>query len=485
MNYLGINAINHDASVCLSTDSQVLFASHSERYSRIKNDKDLNMAMLEDMSAYGKPDRVIWPEKPWLKALRKVYSGERPIYNNIESYLQQYGLDDIPRETASHHGAHAALGYYTSGYGNAAILVIDAIGEWDTTSIWYGNGTEFFCKWNATYPHSIGLFYSAMTQAIGLKPNEEEYITMGMAAYGEPVHKSEFINMFFSEWDPPHCNVRYNMHRGIKHLIGHRGYRAEDVAATAQAIYEDYIAGLVKYAKKLLKTDNLIITGGCALNCVSNAKVIASNQFKRVYVPANPGDAGLSLGAVLYKTRKQIRLDHAYLGHDIQHKVDITAVIDALQAGEVIGIANGRAEFGPRALGNRSILADPRGPDVKARVNSIKQRQEFRPFAPVVLAEHARFHFHITDDNHDFMQYAVRCQDPELYPAICHIDGTSRVQTVHHNNPSIIRAILEAWQARTGCAMLLNTSLNIRGEPLVNNLADAQRFSHLNSIKVF
>jgi carbamoyltransferase len=485
MKYLGINAINHDASVCLATSTDVLFASHSERYSRRKNDSDLNADMLSDMVSYGQPDRIIWPEIPWLKALRKIYSGERPVYTDIGKYLAQYDLADVPTETVGHHASHAALGYYTSGYNNAAILVIDAIGEWDTTSIWYGQGSELYCKWNKSYPHSMGLFYSAMTQAIGLKPNEEEYITMGMAAFGEPVHKSEFLSMFFSEWDPPHCNVRYNMHRGIKRLIEHRGYRAEDVAATAQSIYEDYIAGLVKYAKKLLKTDNLIISGGCALNCVANAKVIAHQQFQRVYVPANPGDAGLSMGAVLYKTRQQQKLEHAYLGHDIKRDVHIPAVIDALEAGEVIGLANGRAEFGHRALGNRSILADPRGQRVKDRVNVIKQRQKFRPFAPVVLAEHARWHFDISDNRHDFMQYAVRCLEPDQYPAICHVDGTSRVQTVHHNNPGVIRAILEAWQARTGCAMLLNTSLNIRGEPLVNDINDAQRFSELHHIKVF
>ena len=485
MKYLGINALNHDASVCLATSTDVLFASHSERYSRYKNDRHLSRTMLSDMSSYGTPDKIIWPEKLWLKSLRKMYSGERPVFCNIGRYLKAYDLEHIPRETVSHHGSHAALGYYTSGYKTATILVIDAIGEWDTTSIWYGNGKEFFCKWNQTYPNSMGLFYSAMTQAIGLKPNEEEYITMGMAAFGEPVHKSEFISMLFSEWNPPHCTVRYNMHRGIKNLIDHRGYRAEDVAATAQAIYEDYITGLITYAKKLLKTDNLVIVGGCALNCVANAKIIASNVYKRVYVPANPGDAGLSLGAVLYKTRSHINLEHVYLGHDIKNHIDISAVIDCLTAGEVVGIANGRAEFGPRALGNRSILADPRGPDVKDRVNQIKQRQKFRPFAPVVLAEHARWHFDVSDDNYDFMQYAVQCLEPDVYPAICHVDGTSRVQTVNHNNPGIIRAILEAWRDRTGCAMLLNTSLNIRGEPLVNDVKDAQKFSELHNIRVF
>jgi carbamoyltransferase len=485
MKYLGINALNHDASVCLATEQEVLFAAHSERYSRKKSDNLLNEHMLADMARYGKPDKILWFENPWTKALRRLYSGERPVFQDPVAHLRQFGLDDLKFETVPHHGAHAALGYYTSGYTNAAIIVVDAIGEWKTTSIWYGCGAELYCKWHQSYPDSMGLFYTAITQAIGLKPNEEEYITMGMAAYGEPVHAVELKQMLFSDWTPPRCPMRYNIHRGIKSLLEHRGWRAEDIAASAQQIFQEYMQGLVSYARKLLPSDNLIISGGCALNCVANSEILKSGVYKRMYVPANPGDAGLSMGAVLYKTRRQQRLDHVYLGHDICGNVDITTVVDALESGQVIGIANGRAEFGPRALGNRSILADPRGPDVKDRVNTIKQRQKFRPFAPVVLAEHARFHFDVTDDRYDFMQYTVKCLEPDTYPAICHVDGTSRVQTVHHNNPGIIRAILEAWQARTGCAMLLNTSLNIRGEPLVNDMSDARRFSELHDIRVF
>jgi carbamoyltransferase len=483
MKYLGINANNHDASICLADSQQVYFASHSERYSRKKNDTDLCAGLLADMQNYGQPDRLIWSERPLLKALRRLYSGERPVYTSTKGYLAQHGITGIPVSTVSHHGSHAALGFYTSGYARATIVVIDAIGEWDTTSIWSGDGSELFCKWNSSYPHSMGLFYSAITHAIGLKPNEEEYITMGMAAFGEPVHVSELKSMLFSEWDPPHNRVRYNMHRGIKSMIEWRGWRSEDVAASAQSIYEEYLQALVQYALKLLPNDNLVLSGGCALNCVANTNI--KSMAKKMYVPANPGDAGLSLGAVLYKTRQPIRLEHAFLGHDIQRDVNIDTMVDRLQAGEVIGLAHGRAEYGPRALGNRSLLADPRGPGVKDRVNQIKRRQQFRPFAPVVLAEHARLYFDTDDNRYDFMQYAVRCLQPDAYPAICHVDGTSRVQTVHHNNPGIIRPLLERWQERTGCAMLLNTSLNIRGEPLVNDIADANRFTETTGVTVF
>ena len=485
MLYLGVNALNHDASVCLSDSDNILFAAHAERYSRKKNDSDLNIALLEDVYARGKPDTIIWPEIAWSKALRRLRSGERPLFNSPKKYLAKHGITDVKIETVPHHGAHAALGYYTSGYNNAMIVVVDAIGELATTSVWEGSGNKLTCRWQSTYPDSMGLFYTAITHAIGLKPNEEEYITMGMAAFGEPKHVEELKIMLFNHWHPPTIDVRYNMHKGIKSLIDWRDWRPENVAASAQAMYEEYLNETVKWFRKYTNSTNLVLSGGCALNCVANNKIIEQGLFRRVYVPPNPGDAGLSMGAVLYKMQKHVKLPHAYLGHNINRPVDVSAVIDRLEAGEVIGIANGAAEYGPRALGNRSILADPRGPDVKARVNRIKRRQPFRPFAPVVLNEHACYYFDISDNRHDFMQYALPCLDPGKYPAICHVDNTSRVQTVHHDNPSIIRTILEAWQQRTGCAVLLNTSMNIRGEPLVNDWSDAVRFARLNDVKVF
>jgi carbamoyltransferase len=485
MLYLGVNALNHDASVCLMNNQHILFAGHAERYSRTKNDPDLNIALLEDVFARGMPGTIVWPEIVWWKVLRKLYSGERPVYQDIRKYLREHRLGHGKITTVPHHGAHAALGYYTSGYDNAMVLVIDAIGEMATTSVWQGVGEKLTCKWQSSYPDSMGLFYTAITHAIGLKPNEEEYITMGMAALGEPVHVDEFRIMLFEEWDPPSIRVRYNMHQGIRNLIQNKGYRDVDVAASAQFLYEEYLSRTVHVFRKYTGSANLVISGGCALNCVANNRIVRQGTFANVYVPLNPGDAGLSMGAVLYKLKKHIRLPHAYLGHDIRRKVDVQAVVDRLQSGEVIGIANGPAEYGPRALGNRSLLADPRGVDVKDRVNRIKHREPFRPFAPVVLKEHVHFYFDCSDDNMDFMQHAVPCLQPDKYPAICHVDNTSRVQTVHHNNPSIIRQILEAWQRRTGCAMLLNTSLNIRGEPLVNDWSDAARFARINDVAVF
>jgi carbamoyltransferase len=195
----------------------------------------------------------------------------------------------------------------------------------------------------------------------------------------------------------------------------------------------------------------------------------------------NPGDAGSAIGAVLAHRKTHIEMPHAFLGYNIEGDYPIEKILSELKQSGIVGVANGRAEFGPRAFGNRSLLADPRGSDIKSRVNDIKQRQQFRPFAPVVLAEHydANFEGHANS----YMQFTSRCKHPDLYPAITHVDGTSRVQVVHKDG-SGIRRLLERWFETTGCPMLLNTSLNIKGKPMINNLTDAQEFAIMYNIKV-
>jgi len=485
---LGINANNHDASIALVDGSNILFAGHSERYSRVKNDPHLNEALIDDALQYGIPDRIVWYEQPWKRTVRNLISGQRPLHYNLNSYLKKYGLGKIPVITAPHHGAHAAMGYYTSEFVDAAVVVIDAIGELECTSIWRGRGHKLDKVWSNVYPQSIGLFYSAITDYLGFKPNEEEYIVMGMAAYGEPKYLKEMFNEFFGAWSPPNIEFKHNLHRGMRwwKTPDENGWKPEDIAATAQAIYEQYLMAICRYAREIVRSDNLVLSGGCALNCVANTRLKRFTGFYNIWVPPNTGDAGLSLGAVAYHTKKHVHLDHAFLGHDIRRSVNVRDVVDALEAGQVVGIANGRAEFGPRALGNRSLLADPRGNDVKDKVNAIKKREPFRPFAPVIMRSFFSDYFYSNKIvNHDYMQWADSCVDPQSFPAICHVDGTSRVQTINHPTPSIIYKILEAWYARTSCPMLLNTSLNIKGEPLVNTWEDAQKFSNLHNIPVF
>jgi carbamoyltransferase len=326
--------------------------------------------------------------------------------------------------------------------------------------------------WGQRYPHSIGLFYSAITQRIGLHPLDEEYITMGMSAYGRPRYVDECRAL-----------LQDNLHIGIDpNWLS--AATVEDIAASAQVLTEELIYSVMRRARELDWSSNLVYQGGVALNCLANRKL--GEYFENIWIMPCPGDAGSSLGAAALAYRKRINWNNAYLGHEIPGEYPVGALVDHLLRDRIVGVASGRAEFGPRALGNRSLLADPRGLDIKDRVNEIKRRQQFRPFAPVILAEHVDEFFHMPRGWSDasYMQIVAGCRRPDLFPAVCHVDDTSRVQTVS-NNGSGIRRLLEAWYKETGCPMLLNTSLNIRGEPMVNDRADADRFEKLYNVKVF
>lgn len=240
----------------------------------------------------------------------------------------------------------------------------------------------------------------------------------------------------------------------------------------------------MRRAKDFGWSTNLVYMGGVALNCLANRNL--GDYFEKVWIMPNPGDAGSSLGAAALVHGRRIHFDHAFLGHSIPGPYPVNTALDGLLRDKIVGVASGRAEFGPRALGNRSLLADPRGPDIKDRVNQIKRRQEFRPFAPVILEEYVNDYFDMPSGFVDssYMQVVGRCRHPDLFPAIVHHDGTSRIQTVPANN-SGIRELLEKWYVVTGCPMLLNTSLNIKGEPMVNDRTDADRFEKLYNIKVY
>jgi carbamoyltransferase len=236
-------------------------------------------------------------------------------------------------------------------------------------------------------------------------------------------------------------------------------------------------------AQSLDHTGNLVYMGGVALNCKANA--LLGTYFSNIWIMPNPGDCGSSLGAAALTYGGKLNWHNAYLGTDIPGEYPVKELLSELVTNKIVGVASGRAEFGPRALGNRSLLADPRGSDIKERVNAIKRRQEFRPFAPVILEELAHEYFDMSPGWHSspYMQSIAYCRNPNLFPAIIHADGTSRVQTVAKDG-SGIRQLLEAWYEWTGCPMLLNTSLNIRGEPMVNDRGDADRFETLYGVRV-
>jgi len=490
MNYIGISSGFHDAAVSVIDDTgNILFAGHSERYSKNKHDKDICEGLLTDAFQYTDSTNLQYHyyERPWVKSLRQLRSGEGFVWPTWEKLLgstyNQMGKPKI--HTHSHHLSHAAAGFQTSPYDDATVVVIDAIGEFDTISIWNAwydkNGVAKYKKlWGQRYPDSIGLFYSAMTQRVGLKPLDEEYILMGMAAYGsaKPVDKmsTELIESYKD------ITFRDNLHTGVSDTFL-EGIDNMDIACGTQMIAEQLIMNVISKAKMLGGSKNLVYGGGVALNCLANS--LLGNFYDNIWIMPNPGDAGSSLGAACLGYGKRVNWTNAFLGYDISGPYPANRIIDCLVTDKIVGVASGRAEFGPRALGHRSLLADPRGQEIKDKVNEIKRRQKFRPFAPIILEEYADTYFDMprSFSTSRYMQTIARCRVPDLFPAIIHHDRTSRVQTVSKDG-SGVRELLEKWYVLTGCPMLLNTSLNIRGEPMVNDRADADRFEKLYNVKV-
>ena len=452
MRIVGISEGYHDAGITILDDRRIVYASHSERYSKTKGDKYLHHKQWNQVY---KEDTVAYYEKPFLKNLRRIYAGQ--------TWQKPRSRYDV---SFGHHKSHAAAGYYTAPFNDCNILVIDAIGEWDTISIWDGSCENLYLgqkihrlkkikSWK--YPYSLGLLYSAITHRIGLKPNEEEYITMGMAAFGDPIYDLSSL-------------LDKNNHKGVGDIFPKA--RSEDLAASIQDLYEREFLKLVDMCPK----KNLIIMGGCALNCVANSKI----QGKNIWIMPSPGDAGSSLGAAALVQKKKLKWVDPYLGHDIQVSVNPNKVVDELLERKICGVAHGKAEFGPRALGNRSLLGDPRY-DIKDTVNKIKRRQKFRPFAPAILEEYKDEYFE--GPMNEYMQFVAKAKHD--YSSVTHVDGTARVQVVKKDCKSIIRPILEEWYDRTDCPMLLNTSLNIKGKPIVNDWNDACEFERLYHVAVF
>lgn len=492
MNILGISAGFHDAAISVVDDQgNIKFASHSERYSRSKNDLNLCRELLCEVD-FSQIDTIAYYENPLKKQFRQWYAGQGFEKNKmfVRQILKKQG---VPFEhntrilSYDHHLSHAAAGFQTSPYNNATVVVIDAIGEFTTASIWRATydktgQAHYECLWKQGYPHSLGLFYSAFTKHVGLKPLDEEYILMGMAAWGENKHFDKIYNDHVENISE--FRFKKNLHAGID-----EDYLIEaldvDIAASVQAITEHMVHRLVNKARHMNWSPNLVLMGGVALNCVANSKL--NSDYQNIWIMPNPGDAGSSLGAAALAYGKKLNWQGPMLGYNISGAYPVNRIIEALLEKQIVGVASGPAEFGPRALGHRSLLADPRGPDIKDRVNEIKRRQKFRPFAPMILAEQASLYFDMPKSWREspYMQSVGVCRHPDQFPAICHVDNTSRVQTVG-TEPQFagVRELLEKWFVLTGCPMLLNTSLNIRGEPMVNTRNDADRFEDQYGIEV-
>jgi carbamoyltransferase len=474
---LGINETSHDASVSLIKDGEILFAGHAERYSKQKNDWYVNDSLLKDALNYGFPDQVAYYEKPLLKASRLFLKGGSSDWNPKYIVDNMFGKK-VPTKYFKHHHSHAAAGYYTSKFNDATVVVLDAVGEFNTATIWTGEGNTLKQVYKKNYPFSFGLFYSAFTHLVGMKPNEEEYIFMGMAAYGDWTRYYLKVKEYF----PDINKQKYNFHQGINDWNEHIGYREQfDIAAAVQRVYEERLVNFMAMAQKLTGKRNLVFMGGCALNCAANTMLW--RMFDNVWIMPNPGDAGSSLGAAAAAYGGHINWQHPYLGHDLGGEYPVGPIVTELIRNKIAAVATGRAEYGPRALGNRSILADPRDPNIKDKVNLIKKREMFRPFAPVVMEEHASKWFDMKFTS-PYMQYAVKCLQPEKIPSVVHKDGTSRVQTVNKNQHPGLYEVLSNWYAITGVPVLLNTSLNIKGQPLINDQKDIEKWEKAYGHKI-
>lgn len=468
MHIIGINQFSHDAAISVLKNGQVVFAAHEERYSKIKNDWYLGSEIVQEALSFGEPDIIAYYEKPILKKIRcKLFGGHYSSYQKLELGART--------KTVKHHKSHAAAGYYTSKFDRALIIVVDSIGEFETATAWIGDKDELKQVYSVKYPFSFGLFYSAFTEAIGFKPNEEEYIMMGLSAYGEKERYVKEIEPLFPRWNVQ----KYNFHYGVDlREIGIIEPVDSDIAATVQFIFEKRLFEFIHAMQVATNIfDNLVLSGGCALNATANGKI--RKMCKKLWINPNPGDSGSSLGAALAVFKRHIHVDNMFLGTDINRQFKVDKIIKSLKEKGLAAVASGRAEFGPRALGNRSIFGDASLPDIQDIVNKYKGREAFRPFGCVVL-EHLAHEWFDIDYPSPYMKETFRCLRRDEIPGVVHEDGSTRVQTVNEKQHKDLFELLSKWNNQTGVPLLLNTSLNIKGQPIINDEKDVAAWNKKN-----
>jgi carbamoyltransferase len=533
MNVLGLSAFYHDSAACLLTDGVLVAAAQQERFSRIKHDRRFpSHAVASCLSAerltIADVDCVAWYENPEQRLLRQRWLRERaPTGADAHAALDASKPERAIREVlgfegpityVAHHAAHAASSFYFSGFDQAGVMTVDAVGEWASTTYGRGAGTELEVFEEVRLPHSLGLFYSAITAYLGFRVNDGEYKVMGLAPYGSPRFVDALRRVLASDagggfrLDTEYVDLasRRAFSDRLAELLG-RPPRAreepiasfhQDVARSSQALLEDTLLEKVRWLHGRVGSPNLCLAGGVALNAVANGRILREGPFERLFVPPAPGDAGGALGAAALahvertgRRPEQGRLLHAQYGprfadriarqlaalgiQGIDHRgreaLLLEHTVDRLITGRVVGWFHGRMEFGPRALGGRSILADPRDPAMRDRINAlVKKREAFRPFAPSVLLSEARRHFEL-DHPAPFMLETCAVRSPLELPAITHVDGSARPQTVDPADQPRFAALIARFFQRTGCPMLLNTSMNVMDEPIASTPVDALR----------
>jgi carbamoyltransferase len=549
LNILGLSCFYHDAGACLLQDGALVAAAEEERFSRIKHDARLPVRAADYcLDAAGlEPDDldyVIFYEKPLLK-FERIVSGYAATYprsrsafvNAIQTWLgQKLWVRGQIRQAlgfsgellfGEHHVSHAASAFFPSPFEEAAVLTADGVGEWATTTIGRGQDIDLEVTHEIRYPHSLGLLYSAFTAYLGFEVNEGEYKVMGMAAYGRPTCVDKVRRLIALADDGSfRLDMRYfGYHHGLRSidrafvdLFGpprqsgaELEQRYADIAASIQVVTEEAMLGLARRARELGGSDNLCLAGGVALNVLANARILRESGFRRIWVQPAAGDAGGCVGAATYlyhtvlRQPRRYRMETAYLGpsysHDEIHAfleregIDYTrleeraiapTVARLLADNDVVGWFQGRMEFGPRALGARSILANPTDPSTKDTLNAkIKHREAFRPFAPSTLLEAAPTYFEFggpaSEPESPFMLLTARVRPDKhhLLPAITHVDGTARVQTVTRGQNPLYYALIEEFGKLSGVPVLVNTSFNVQGEPIVCSPEEAfNSFAH-------
>jgi carbamoyltransferase len=574
---LGISAFYHDSAACLVEDGRVVAAAQEERFTRKKHDANFpHNAARYCLDAGGTRvdavDYIAFYDKPFLKFERlletylafaprgfRSFRMAMPLWLKeklfqkllLRDELKKLGSDvDVESKLlfAEHHQSHAASAFFASPFAEAAVLTMDGVGEWTTTSAGIGRGNQLEITKELHFPHSLGLLYSALTYHLGFKVNSGEYKVMGLAPYGEPKHVDLFLDhlmdlkpdgtfrLDMSYFD--YCTGLTMTNANFDRLFGAAPRKIDelltpwhmDVAASLQKVTEEVMLRLTRSLARETGAKNLCLAGGVALNCVGNGKILRDGSFEQIWIQPAAGDAGGAVGAALSAYHLYAgnprpangggnghdAMAGSYLGpsfaqDEIERRLSaagacferfdddalVAGTVDGLVAGNAVGWFQGRMEFGPRALGARSILGDPRSPTMQKTLNlRVKYRESFRPFAPAVLREDVADWFDLDADSPYMLlvadvlkrrQRQMTNEEQSLFgidklnvprsdiPAVTHVDYSARVQTVHRDTNPRFHALLSAFKARTGCPVLVNTSFNVRGEPIVCTPEDAFR----------
>jgi carbamoyltransferase len=568
MNILGISAYYHDSAACLVRDGVIVAAAEEERFSRKKHDHDFPRNAVDYVLREGRigpkqVDLVGFYDKPVLKFSRMLETVVSIAPRGLAAWMhfapawmrdRLWVADHVRREMAGyegpvlfaeHHESHAASAFFPSPFDRAAVLTMDGVGEWATSSVGIGDGNDVRVIRELRFPNSLGLLYSAFTYWLGFKVNSGEYKVMGLAPYGEPKFAQLILDELIDLKDDGSFRMELSYFgyvdglrmttRKFDALFG-RPRRAEeapleqfhmDVARSIQSVTEEVMLRMARYAAKESGSKNLCLAGGVALNCVGNGRILREGPFDRIWVQPAAGDAGGALGVALTLWHRYLgnprtpdpsrdAMRGSYLGpgfsdDEIARTLDdegaphetlpaeefAERVADLIAQGNVVGWFQGRAEFGPRALGARSILGDPRSTDMQTRMNlKIKFRESFRPFAPSVMEERAAEWFELNADSPYMLLVAPVAKEKRLppapgdeklagvarlksrrsvIPAVTHVDDSARVQTVSRETNPVYWELLAAFERKTGCPVLVNTSFNVRGEPIVGSPLDALR----------